>query len=636
MCGIYGGFWQRATDVSSECLKETQKLLHHRGPDDNGAICYPLSKGAIVLGHTRLSIIDLSPAGHQPMVDAGNRFSIVFNGEIYNYRELRKELREIGHEFHGDSDTEVLLHCWAEWGEQSLPRLVGMFAFTVFDHRTEKQTLVRDAFGIKPLFFMSTKDRLVFASSIEAIKQLQNGQLSFNAQRAFDYLVYKVQDTGVNTFAHGVNHIPPAHLLHYEPHKNESLEVQRWWNPSIQQDNSLSYSDAAEKLRSLFLESIKLHLRSDVALGVALSGGLDSSAIACCMRHLQPDMEIHTFSFIAKNSPFSEEPWIDLVNQQIQGIPHQVVVNEGDLLNDIDHLIQVQGEPFCTTSIYAQYRVFKAASEAGIKVVLEGQGGDELLAGYDGYQGQRMRSLFEQGQWQEMRRFSNNWSQWPGRKHLSPWRAFIGQMLPNSLFRLAQPFVGIKALPEWIDRNQLSKLSIATHGMRQARSTHARGRRVIETLRDAIGDGGLPSLLRYGDRNAMAFSIENRVPFLTVPLAEFLFSLPENYLIDVQGATKSVFRAAMRGIVPDKILDRRDKIGFETPMGEWVGQLVQQIADELHTENGATLWDKNILQDHLSKTNQNISTFTSQDWRLVNFILWKKALIDSRSHATFR
>jgi asparagine synthase (glutamine-hydrolysing) len=209
-------------------------------------------------------------------------------------------------------------------------------------------------------------------------------------------------------------------------------------------------------------------------------------------------------------------------------------------------------------------------------------------------------------------------------------------MLPNSLFRLAQPFVGIKALPEWIDRNQLSKLSIATHGMRQARSTPARGRRVIETLRDAIGDGGLPSLLRYGDRNAMAFSIENRVPFLTVPLAEFLFSLPENYLIDVQGATKSVFRAAMRGIVPDKILDRRDKIGFETPMGEWVGQLVQQIADELHTENGATLWDKNILQDHLSKTNQNISTFTSQDWRLVNFILWKKALIDSRSHATFR
>jgi asparagine synthase (glutamine-hydrolysing) len=303
-----------------------------------------------------------------------------------------------------------------------------------------------------------------------------------------------------------------------------------------------------------------------------------------------------------------------------------VVVNPSDLGDDIADLIRTQGEPFCTTSMYAQYRVFRAAREAGITVVLEGQGGDELLAGYHGYQGQRMRSLLERGELARMARFAREWRQWPGRESLSPWRALVGQLIPDAAYRALQPWVGVQAIPSWMDNNVLERLRISTCPVRPDRLPRGRGRRVAEVLLQAMSEGGLPSLLRYGDRNAMRFSIENRVPFLTLPLAEFILSLPEQYLIAENGETKSVFRAAMRGIVPDEVLNRRDKMGFETPMGDWIGALASQAAATVGCTPGTALWNGPRLTSHLESLASGRESFGAQDWRVINLNLWMQEI----------
>jgi asparagine synthase (glutamine-hydrolysing) len=624
MCGIFGVFTNNLRAFSHKRLSIAFDALHHRGPNDHGLCSFAVTNGTLFFGHTRLSIIDLSPGGHQPMQSANDRYTIVFNGEVYNYRELRQELQVLGHTFHSDSDTEVLLACWTQWGADCLKRMLGMFAFAVFDKQTECVTLVRDAFGIKPLFFAHTDFGLVFASEMGALLSLLDVDPEPNAQRAYDYLIHQVQDSGFDTFVKGVHHVPPAHWLKVNLSQTKLSSFDRWWNPSIRQTSTLTFEDAAECLRELFLDSVKLHLRSDVPLGVALSGGVDSSAIACAVRHLEPGMELHTFSFIAESSNHSEEPWIDLINGHVNAIPHKVSINPNDLNTDISDLIDTQGEPFCTTSMYAQYRVFRAAREAGITVVLEGQGADELLAGYQGYQGQRMRSLLELRDLFGMTRFARQWRQWPGRERHSPWRSLLGQILPDNLYRATQSWVGIQTIPEWMDSEALKRLQISTRPARLARTPEARGRRVAEVLLRSMREDGLPSLLRYGDRNAMRFSIENRVPFLTLPIAEFVLSLPEDYLIAKDGETKSVFRAAMRGIVPDAVLDRRDKVGFETPMGDWVreGLISQTSKQESRLVSGLDFIKPNELRAILAEVVDGKRLCTPKDWRLINLMVW--------------
>ena len=633
MCGIYGGYWQGIKEAPKAQLSKAKRLLQHRGPDDCGLDSFFVSGGILALGHTRLSIIDLSINGHQPMRSKDGRYSIVFNGEIYNYRELREELKAGGHTFQTDSDTEVLLACWAQWGTDCLKNLIGMFAFAVYDSCDKTLTLVRDAFGIKPLFYAISKEsnNFIFSSEMPAMLSILSDSAQINAQRAYDYLIYQVQDRGFETFIDGVNHVPPAHWLQINLGNSFNVVTERWWNPTINQASTLSFKDAASHLRELFLDSVKLHLRSDVPLGVALSGGLDSSAITCAIRYLEPEIELHTFSYVAARSSFSEESWVDIVNKYINAIPHKIMVNPGDLERDIKSLIQVQGEPFCTTSMYAQYRVFNEAKNAGIKVVLEGQGADELLAGYHGYQGQRMRSLFEQRKFLDMLLFSYHWRKWPGREKLSPWRALIGQLIPDNLYKILQAFSGQQTLPSWMNKNSLEYHNINIRPIRLGRKVSASGRRVIEALFRAVSEGGLPSLLRYGDRNAMNFSIENRVPFLTLPLAEFLISLPEKYLISEDGQTKSIFRAAMRGIVPDEVIDRRDKVGFETPMGDWASNLASEVSWLDKSSKRDYLWNEKKISKHFNSIINNKQVFNAQDWRLLNLKLWMQIYLHDNS-----
>ena len=627
MCGIIGGWWKERPENIESIIHESINSLDHRGPDDKGIDLTDERDGTLFLGQTRLSIIDLSEGGHQPRSTKDGRYTITFNGEIYNYKEIRQELLALGHVFVTESDTEVLLTAWVHWGSECLTRLIGMFSFVVVDRKLNNLTLVRDAFGIKPLFYSYENDSLCFASEIKAVMLLRNKASELDNQRAYDYLMYAVQDVGQDTFIKDIHHVPPSHLITINLLEPGKIQVTKWWTPSIEKNSNISFRAATEQLKELFLTSIRLHLRSDVPLGIALSGGIDSSAIACVTRFLEPSIDIHTFSFIPENSTFSEESWIDIVNKEINAIPHKAIVKPHELNQDIFDLITAQGEPFCTTSMYAQYRVFKLAKEAGVKVVLEGQGADELLAGYQGYHGQRMRSLFENGDLVGMMQFANRWKKWEGRKNMSPWRAFMGQIISDKIFKVVQALSADLKMPKWINRDHLNKTSIKLRPVRMTRSKNGKKRRVAEVLLDALTHNGLASLLRYGDRNAMRFSIENRVPFLTIPLAEFLLSLPEEFLISKDGETKSIFRAAMRGIVPNVILDRQDKVGFFVPMGKWVYEMRKSLSgtDLSHSELGIIDFDK--IQTLLNEGLQNNESMPFQDWRVINLLLWVKQVL---------
>jgi asparagine synthase (glutamine-hydrolysing) len=621
MCGILGGFWRDDPGTLEARFSSCLGDLRHRGPDDSGLWSRQVAGGGIALGHTRLSIIDLTEGGHQPMSSRDGRFTLVFNGEIYNYRELRRELAAAGHAFSTDSDTEVLLAAWAAWGKACLRRLIGMFAFAIYDRDEKTLVCARDAFGVKPLFFARKPGRFLFASELPALLKLRGEKAALNRQRAYDYLVSGVHDQERDTFVDGIFHVPAAHLARVSFEDPGAVSIERWWAPSIT-EKPMGFHEAAEALRALFLDSVRLHLRSDVPVGAALSGGVDSSALVCAMRHLEPDMPIHTFSFIATDERISEEKWVDIVNARVGALAHKIRVGPEDLPRDLADLIAAQGEPFGSTNIYAQYRVFREAAAHGIKVVLEGQGADELLAGYEGYGGQRMRSLLESGEVLGMRRFARNWRQWPGREGKSAWKALAGQLLPDALYAAGMRFAGIERIPAWMDADAFAAEGIKPVPNRPQRSAPGRGRRVMEVLAHSLSTDTLPTLLRYGDRNAMRFSIENRVPFLTIPLAEFLLGLPEQHLISEAGETKSVFRAAMRGIVPDEILDRRDKIGFETPMRSWMESFAPSIRENLRATRFRFLKPA-VMEESFDEALRGIG-WSWRVWRMVNLAWWSR------------
>ncbi|MBX9772302.1 MAG: asparagine synthase (glutamine-hydrolyzing), partial [Candidatus Obscuribacterales bacterium] len=499
MCGIVGGWWQRQKDVSPIVYRALEKI-QHRGPDDKGCQLYPTRESVVALGHARLSIIDLSKAGHQPMHSHDGRFAIVFNGEIYNYRELRSELQALGQSFSSNSDTEVLLSAWAQWGSACLPRLTGMFAFAVLDKSNATLTCVRDAFGIKPLFLTEINGNFAFASELPALLELSTSKPELNWQQAYDYLVHGDYDTTHNTFFAGIYHLPPGHFMQMSTVTGKVGSLQQWWQPQVAERHGWRFDDAVECVREQFLQNIRLHLRSDVPLGAALSGGIDSSAVVCAMRHVEPDMPIHTFSFIAEASEVNEEHWVDRVNTHVGAIPHKVRVTPQELFHDLDDMICVQGEPFGSTSIYAGYRVFKLARDSGITVTLDGQGADEMLAGYNGYPGQRLRSLLETGQVKDAWKFWNAWAQWPGRSRTNAAKYFISEVTSGGLNEFLRKLDGRPTVPSWINSGPLLERGVQLKKPHIQPNNQAKGRRVIDELSTSLYRRGLHALMRHGDR----------------------------------------------------------------------------------------------------------------------------------------
>lgn len=632
MCGLFGYLSTNPTSDRSDLnarLVASQAALHHRGPDDRGLESFPISQGndlppfELSLGHTRLSIIDLSSNGHQPMHSVDGRFTILFNGEIFNYCQLRQELIALGHSFITNSDTEVLLAAWMQWRNDALHRLLGMFAFVIFDRHDNSLILARDAFGIKPLYYQQDALGFSFASEIPALLCLLKDKPEINYQLAYDYLIFGSYDNTNDTFYQGIHHLLPGHWLRVDCANYRVGKAQRWWWPSIEERTDISFDDAAAELREIFLKNVSLHLRSDVSVGAALSGGVDSSAVVCAMRYLQPEMPLHAFSYVARGSSVDEEKWVDIVNAYVGTIAHKVVVEPHQIADDLDDMIRTQGEPFGGTSIYAQYRVFKTAREASIVVMLDGQGADELLAGYSGYPQGYIKSLIQRHRYLDLLRFLKCWSQWPGRGGRRALMMFASAIAPRQLRNILHQFARQDSSPAWLNRDWLLSHHVeARFPDSPAPAADGRGRRLVEQLRFALTGHGLSQLLRHGDRNSMHWSIESRVPFLTTELAEFLLRLPESYLLSPRGETKRIFRAAMRGIVPDPILDRRDKIGFQTPEHDWLRSNGTRIQEWLAEADVLPFLNGPACRAEVSQILDGKKRFRPHVWRLINYCRW--------------
>ncbi len=631
MCGIFGvanyGGIQKITVLEQERLaRKTLKALSHRGPNDEAFKIYSNlninDDSYLILGHTRLSILDLTSSGHQPMCSSDERYTIIFNGEIYNYKELKSELEMLEYRFFSNSDTEVLLNAWREWGINCLSKLIGMFAFVVYDALEKKITCARDQFGIKPFFYTFDNGVFSFASEIPALVKLVNKKYNLNYQRCYDYLVHGDYDYHNETFFEGVVQLMQGTYLEYDFNQGAITKIGQWYEPNIIIEKTVGFEEAVLQVRHKFLDSIRLHLRSDVAVGAALSGGIDSSSIVCAMRYIDPLMTINTFSYVVDDVELNEEHWIDLVNRHVGAIPHKIRLSSDELLHDMDDLIMAQGEPFGSTSIYAQYRVYKLSAANGVKVTLDGQGADEMLAGYNGYPGHRILSLIEIGKFTEAFNFICKWSKWPGRSVLLAIKYFISVLVRGGVYEFLIKFEGRSSTPKWINRNLLSSRGVVLKKHRFHPRFFTKGRRLIDELSLSLFKRGLNILLRHGDRNSMAFGVESRVPFLTDQLVSYLLSLPENYLISNDGRTKHVFREAMRGIVPDEILDRKDKIGFDANERELIIKnapkfrewLVKLDVDFINTSQLLSEFD--LVVAGRVEYSRNI-------WRWIIFARWK-------------
>ena len=617
MCGIAGSWALNGVADDSTRLRAGLEAIRHRGPDDLGTFTWIAgsSRARVDLGLVRLAVLDLSAAGHQPMTLTGDRFTISFNGEITNYVEIRNDLIALGETFTSDGDTEVLLKAWAHWEIATLDRLEGMFAIAILDTVNRTLVLARDPYGIKPLFLTHDRTRLAFNSELRGLLAAAVPHPRLDWQTAVDYLQWGTVDQTERTFVEGVTQLAPAHYVVLDIDSGSLSDPQRYWFPSVARQFTGAYAEATEIVRELFLDSVKRNLRSDVPVGIALSGGIDSSAIVGAVRHLQPDLPIESFSYIAPGFAESEHTWIDTVARALDVKSHTVQTDASDLERDLDDLIMTEGEPFGSTSIYAQYCVFRLAREHGVVVTLDGQGGDELFAGYSGYPAPRMRSLIETGRLVGATGFAKEWAKWPGRNRRAMMIEAAGKFAPQSLRGriLRQPTSPLLDIARLAERGVEPRYPLA-----QGQSVY--GRRVVSQLRTALTRVGLPSLLRNGDRNSMRFSIESRVPFLDRTLTEFVLGLPEDWLIGPDGTSKRILRDAARGLVPDVVLQRRDKVGFETPDAGWLDRLAADPVDKDHpigflrdAGDGSTTGGFSEAELHWGR---------GSHWRLINLRRW--------------
>ena len=622
MCGLVG-VCTHQLHHARVAIDDGLTALIHRGPDDQGTF-FQGERMAIGLGLRRLAIQDLSMSGHQPMSTRDGRYVISFNGEITNFLELRRHLQTLGHQFISKTDTEVLLTAWAHMGSDCLRLLEGMFAFAVFDKEEQTVTLVRDPFGVKPLFFRNSADgSLYFSSEMPSLLKMLSVRPHMNVQRVVDYLQWGLYDESHETFVDGIEQLLPGHLMKYSLTTGKVCKLETYWTPSITTTN-VSFSDASQHVRELFLDSVRRNLIADVPVGVALSGGIDSSSIAGAIRHLDSERPFYAFSYIAEGQPFSELEWIKKAIHGSMGQFHPITVSDTDLAKDLDELIIAQGEPFGSTSVYAQWRVFKEVRKDGIVVTLDGQGADEIFAGYEGYPSARLRTLIRAGKIKQAADFLRAWSAWPGRSKMSALTGVLAQASPNTIYSLMRMLSSVDSVPN-LNESALKERRINMEFPRRVlvdRSTPTVSY-LKEELRSIYRYRGLTALLRHGDRNSMSASVESRVPFLDRNLVEFSLTLPENFLISDNGESKSVFRSAMRDIVPDSILDRRDKIGFETPQRVWIENVLRQHGTQLNALlNSSDLFkvNKSSSADFWSELSRN----PSAAWRVLNFLKWSE------------
>jgi asparagine synthase (glutamine-hydrolysing) len=599
MCGITG--FRGAP--SDELLGRLARTLEHRGPDDEGAVTDAWAS----IAARRLSILDLDH-GHQPMSTAGGRLHIAYNGEVYNYRELRDELRSRGATFETDADTEVVLKAYELDGAASFARFNGMFAFALLDLRGQRPelVLVRDQFGIKPLYHASVGDRLVFSSEIKSFFVLPGFAPAPNDQRLYEYLRWGLHDHDQATFFSGVAALPPAHYLVV---RDGGSSLHRYWEPRLSENGDPD----PKRFHALLRRAVERRLVADVPVGSCLSGGLDSSSIVCTIAELlrehAPDAAAvgdrqQTFSAVFPGDPIDERPWIDAVLKMSGAQPHFTEPTSAQLMTEIGDMVWTLDEPVVSSGPYAQWAVMRLA-QGKVKVLLDGQGGDELLGGYTPYRFVYLRQLLRERRFgrllresltlRELRTFT--------RRFLRPW----GQapMLPMRYLRSS-----------WA-----------------AERSPADDRRVRDNLKRRLLQDfttySLPSLLRYEDRISMARSIEGRTPFLDLELVEHVLSLPTDALMHRRWS-RAIVREAMRGHLPEVVRLRQKKIGFTTPEMRWLRRERAAVTGVLRSPSflARPYWDGAAIADAFEAACEGRMEESLFVWRVLNVELWLRVYFD--------
>jgi asparagine synthase (glutamine-hydrolysing) len=661
MCGIYGQWDVSGAPVDIRSVQRATTILRHRGPDDEGYLLGDTRGGRyrhcagvdtspavaaprieqfegegfdLALGFRRLSILDLSPRGHQPMPSMDGRWWIVFNGEIYNYRELRRELAAYGHSFRGGSDTEVILAAFQQWGTGCLDRFNGMWAFAIWDTRARALFLARDRFGVKPLHYVWDGTRFSFASEIKALVGEHGVPFVPRDEAVYQYLVWGglPSPSAGQTFFHNVHALPPAHFLTLAG--GQLVRTRYYSVPASPISDNEAVGRTVIEYRELFSDAVRSRLRSDVPVGTCLSGGIDSSSIVCVINRIMTEDGLEaaqvgerqkTFSAVYRTAGrYNEREYIETVLRATGAEPNFTFPTAEQLCADLQRLTWHQDEPFGSTSIFAQWCVMAKVRERGVTVLLDGQGADEALGGYRPFDIQ-LAELLRRRQYRSAFAASRDMTQTTGLSQLSVWGRAIARQAPH---RYLVPY---RQLREW------RRAAVLQPAFRHSPAANARQARMYEGLADhlkeLITETSLPHLLRYEDRNAMAFGVEGRVPFVDYRLVEFSLTKGLPWCIH-RGWTKWVLREAMRDTVPQEILWRQDKVGFETPETDWMEACVAQRTDLFHDGAESRRYieprsARTAVQGWLSRKRS-----TSAVWRLVNLELWLQAF--SGSHVGSR
>jgi len=606
MCGIFG-IWnldRQAVDI--DALHRATNAIRHRGPDDEGYLLVNTAAGVarscagadtdyrlslpdisqykseyfdLAFGFRRLAILDLSPGGHQPMASHDGKFWIVFNGEIYNYQELRTELAAHGHNFKTTSDTEVILAAYQQWGEACVEHFNGMFALAIWDSTARKMFVARDRFGEKPFHYVYIPQRLfAFASEMKSLWAADLAGRRIHDETLALFTQHGQVEIGEQTIYQGILRLPQAHSLSLTT--DGRLQKRRYWDidPRVRIEG---WSDEryAEGFREHFTNSVRLRLRADVPVGSSLSGGLDSSTVVSVINRLLPETAVQkTFSARFDDPARDEGKWMDLVTKSNRVERHDVWPTAERFFEELSDLFWHQEEPFTSSSVYAQWNVMRLAKQHGVTVLLDGQGADEMLAGYHSYFNEMTDDLLNSFDLLGYLKWRRDCLAMHGVVPGS-FRRVLSQKTPEPVKRL---------LKKGIERSR------TLPQVEPSQPVYPREFSKVTSLRKLLWwnttRAGLVELLRYADRNSMAHSREVRLPFLDHNLVEFVFQVPDRLLMR-SGWTKWIIREAFRGIVPQEITDRVDKLGYMPPQAKWLGGLTWQdlMLDQLQKPEKSAL-----------------------------------------------
>ena len=626
MCGIAGilspaganpGAVQAMTDIQA-----------YRGPDGEGH--WTSSDGRCAFGHRRLAIIDLSEGGHQPMVDVERGLSITYNGEIYNFVELRDRLLGLGHTFRTESDTEVLLSAYAHWGTECLAELNGMFAFAIWDARREVLFCARDRFGEKPFLYAFAAGAFAFASEAKAVALVREVDLSIDAGvlAAFIEDGHTRIDGGERTLFRGVRQLLPAHAMEVRVAGDRTEILRTWCYWSVDVDGRERYGTvdpdrAGSELRELMTDSVRLRLRSDVPVGSCLSGGLDSSSLVCLMRQLEPGVDLRTFTGRFPGDAMDEGHYAAMVVEQCQTNAFEVAPSPERFAAEADQVYWHADFPIGGTSQFAQWCVFHLASQNGVTVLLDGQGSDELLGGY----GNAITAAFLKQLWAQRERrawFRERAASARSNPNMFSWprlllnRPELGSVRDTLRRHTGRSQVTRETLfqPDWFRSARLEREALWSEELRGDESALSS---ILWTLSFRTM---LSSLLRYGDRLSMAHSREVRLPFCDHRIAEFAFGVPPELLLG-DGDVKRVLRLAIRGLVPEGIVTR-PKQGFIPPQNGWLIGPLHDLIIDLASDPGpiGELLDRTFVVDLANADSDTRQREAVSLWDMTNLLAW--------------